>query len=118
MAAPVSVPLDVLTSRAQALPSSASDLARKTRIAASAQAFEAQFLSSMLQPMFSALSTEAPFGGGSAEGMFRSFLTDAIAKQTARSGGIGVSDLIQREMLKLQGLDQPEPQPEGPPHDS
>ncbi len=36
--------------------------------------------------------------------MFRSFLTEAIAKQVAKGGGVGVADTVQREMLKLQGL--------------
>jgi Rod binding domain-containing protein len=54
--------------------------------------------------MFAGLSTEAPFGGGDGEAMFKSFLTDAIAKQAAKQGGLGISDTVQREMLKLQGL--------------
>jgi Rod binding domain-containing protein len=58
----------------------------------------------MLQPMFASLNTEAPFGGGKGEEMFRSFLTEAIAKQVAKGGGVGVADTVQREMLKLQGL--------------
>ena len=78
--------------------------ARKGRIAESAKEFESSFLSMMLKPMFEGLSTEAPFGGGSAEGMWRSFLTDALAKQTTKAGGIGIADTVQREMLKLQGL--------------
>jgi Rod binding domain-containing protein len=36
--------------------------------------------------------------------MFRSFLTDAIAKQMSKSGGIGIAAQVQREMLKMQGL--------------
>ena len=38
--------------------------------------------------------------------MFRSFLTDALAKQTVKAGGIGLADTVQREMLKLQGLSE------------
>ena len=38
--------------------------------------------------------------------MFKSFLLDAFSKQMARSGGgIGISGAVQREMLKLQGLE-------------
>jgi len=77
---------------------------RKRAIAQSAKDFEGSFLSMMLKPMFEGLSTEAPFGGGDAEGMWRSFLTDAIAKQTVKAGGIGLADTVQREMLKMQGL--------------
>jgi hypothetical protein len=36
--------------------------------------------------------------------MFRSVLTDAMAKQVARTGGVGVAATVEREMLKLQGL--------------
>jgi len=36
--------------------------------------------------------------------MFRSVLTDAMAKQMAKVGGIGIAPTVEREMLKLQGL--------------
>ena len=104
MPAPIGVSADILMAQAQTPTASTADLARKQRVAEAAQKFEASFLSAMLQPMFAGLSTEAPFGGGDAEAMFKSFMTDAIAKQTAKQGGLGIGDLVQREMLKLQGL--------------
>ena len=105
MSGAVAAPTDILLAQQAATPASTAALAaRKREIADTAQAFEASFLSAMLQPMFSSLSTEAPFGGGRGEEMFRSFLTDAIAKQVAKAGGVGVADTVQREMLKLQGL--------------
>ena len=104
MAAPVAVSADILMGQAQTPTASAADLARRRNIRDAATSFEASFLSTMLQPMFEGLSTDAPFGGGQGEAMFKSFLTDAIAKQTAKSGGLGVGDVVQREMLKLQGL--------------
>jgi Rod binding domain-containing protein len=67
-----------------------------------AEAFEASFLSQMLKPMFEGLSTEAPFGGGEAEGTWRGFLVDAMAKQTVRAGGIGLADQVVAQMLKMQ----------------
>ena len=87
-----------------ATPASAADLAKRGQIAATAQKFEASFLSSMLQEMFDGVETSAPFGGGPGETMFRSFLTEAMAKQMVKSGGIGVAAQVQREMLKMQGL--------------
>lgn len=69
-----------------------------------ARDFEAAFLSSMLQPIFSQLSTEAPFGGGQGEAAFRSFMVDAIAKKTVSAGGIGLADQLQRQLLMNQGL--------------
>ena len=72
------------------------------RIKKTAEDFEASFLSQMLKPMFDGLSTEAPFGGGEGEATWRSFLIDAMAKQTVKAGGIGLSDRIMSEMIKLQ----------------
>lgn len=68
------------------------------------QTFEAQFLSTMFQHMFEGLETDGPFGGGAGEEMFRSLMTEAMGKQVARSGGVGLADTVQREILKLQGL--------------
>ena len=78
--------------------------ASKAQIAATAQAFEAQFIAQMLQPMFEGISSEPPFGGGSSEQAFRSFLMDAIGQQVSKSGGIGVAQSVQREMMKMQGM--------------
>ena len=75
---------------------------RQDRMRETAQEFEASFIAQMLRPMFEGLSTEAPFGGGEAEGTWRSFLLDEMAKQTARAGGIGVADQVMSTMLKMQ----------------
>lgn len=83
---------------------SAVELAKRGEIKKTAQDFEAQFLSVMLGQMFTATDLGKPFGGGPGEDMFKSFMTDAFAKQMAKSGGIGVADAVGREMLKLQGL--------------
>jgi flagellar protein FlgJ len=78
--------------------------ASRTQIAATARSFEAQFIAQMLQPMFEGISSTPPFGGGSSEQAFRSFLMDAIGEQVSKSGGIGVAQSVQREMLKMQGM--------------
>jgi Rod binding domain-containing protein len=104
MAAPLALPADLLMGQAQSTAASTADLARKRKTQDAAQSFEASFISMMLQPMFAGISTDAPFGGGSAEAMFKSFMTDAIAKQAAKQGTLGIADMVQREMLKLQGL--------------
>jgi Rod binding domain-containing protein len=104
MAAPVGLPADIMMGAAQSTAASTADMARKRKSEEAARAFEASFLSMMLQPMFAGLSTEAPFGGGDGEAMFKSFLTDAIAQQAAKRGGLGIAAAVQREMLKLQAL--------------
>ncbi len=67
-----------------------------------AQDFEASFLSQMLKPMFEGLQTDGAFGGGNAEETWRSFLLDAMARQTVKAGGIGLADTVMSEMLKMQ----------------
>jgi peptidoglycan hydrolase FlgJ len=83
---------------------SAAELAKRSQIKQTAQNFESSFLSVMFQQMFTGISTDGPFGGGQGEEMFRSVLTDAMAKQVSKTGGIGVATSVEREMLKLQGL--------------
>jgi flagellar protein FlgJ len=85
-------------------PATAAELARRGEIKETAQKFEAQFLSMMLQQMFQGVEMEGPFGGGPGETMFRSFMTEAMANKMVKAGGIGVADSVAREMLKLQGL--------------
>ena len=72
------------------------------RMRQTAQEFEVGFLSQMLRPMFEGLSTEAPFGGGEAEATWRSFLLEAMAKQTVQAGGIGLADTVMAEMIRMQ----------------
>ena len=64
--------------------------------------FEAMCLSNLLSPMFEGLQSDGPFGGGEGEEAVRSFYTDAIAKQMAQRGGIGISTMMQKQLLKLQ----------------
>ncbi|MCR5879932.1 rod-binding protein [Phenylobacterium sp. J367] len=99
---PVSVAPTLLQPGAGA--ASAAELAKRGEIRETAQKFETQFLSIMLQQMFEGVNVSAPFGGGPGEQMFKSFMTEAMAKQMSQAGGLGLTDQIQREMLKLQGL--------------
>ncbi|MDP6174733.1 MAG: rod-binding protein [Rhodospirillales bacterium] len=64
--------------------------------------FEAFFLGQMMQPMFANISAEKPFGGGHAEKMWRSMMVDEYGKAMAKSGGIGIADQVQREILRMQ----------------
>tara|TARA_R110002051_G_scaffold20499_7_gene55854 strand:+ start:3706 stop:4008 length:303 start_codon:yes stop_codon:yes gene_type:complete len=96
---------DLAVSPSLLMPTAAPNAA-PARMRETAEAFEASFLSQMLKPMFEGLSTEAPFGGGEAEATWRGFLVDAMAKQTARAGGIGLADKVLAEMLKMQEQSQ------------
>lgn len=91
---------NLLTPTAQ---TTTADLAR-TKAKDAAQKFESQFLAQMLGQMFEGIQTDGPFGGGHGEEMFRSMMTDAMAKEMTKARGIGLADTVQREILKLQGL--------------
>ena len=84
------------------LTSVAAPNAETPRMRETAEKFEASFLSQMLKPMFEGLSTDGPFGGGEAEGTWRSFMIDEMAKQTVRAGGIGLADTVVSEMIRMQ----------------
>ena len=67
-----------------------------------AQDFEAVFLNSMFQQMFTSISGDGPFGGGGASGVWRSFLTDEYSKSFVKAGGIGLSDSVHRALIERQ----------------
>jgi peptidoglycan hydrolase FlgJ len=100
----IALPASVLAGQAAGAPPSAAELAKRGQIAKTAQDFEASFLSVMLQSMFQGVKQQEPFGGGQGEEMFKSFMSEAMAKQMAKAGGIGLSQSVQAEMLKMQGL--------------
>lgn len=67
--------------------------------------FEAQFISQMLENMFSTVPVNEELGGGQGEEMFRSMMVDEYGKLISRSGGIGVADHVKRELIKLQEVE-------------
>ena len=88
-------------------PVPAAPAAVSARMRETAENFEATFLAQMMKPMFEGLSTEAPFGGGEAESTWRSFMIEAMAKQTVKAGGIGLADQVVAQMLKMQEAGEP-----------
>lgn len=96
--------------QAQGAQMSAAEMAKRGSITKTAKDFESAFLSVMVGEMFEGVNTtEGAFSGGQGEQMFKSFMSDAIAKQVSRSGGIGIAATVQKEMLKLQGLTEETP---------
>ena len=83
---------------------STAELLKRGKIRETAQKFEASFLSVMMQSMTAGMKTPEIGGGGAGEDMFKSFLSEEMAKQVSKAGGIGVAASIQKEMLKMQGL--------------
>lgn len=79
-------------------------LAGRTRaeVRQAAEEFESVFLSQMLGHMFKGVGNGAVFGGGQAEKIYRDLLVEEYGKQVAKTGGIGVADTIERQLLALQ----------------
>ena len=78
------------------------DTKNAAKIKESAQDFEAFFVSRSFEDMFAGLDADPMFGGGEGEEMFKSFLLQEYGKTVAKAGGIGISDMVQRELLQLQ----------------
>ena len=75
-----------------------------------ARGFETQALSQLLQPAFAGLGAEALGGGGAAEAQWRTMLVDAVAGAASRAGhGLGIGDMVLREMLRRQSADPAAP---------
>ncbi|MEJ2624786.1 MAG: flagellar assembly peptidoglycan hydrolase FlgJ [Pseudolabrys sp.] len=71
--------------------------ARKT-----AEDFEAVFLNSMFQQMYTGIDGDGPFGGKGAAGVWRSFLTQSFAKSFAHAGGVGIANDVYKTLLSHQ----------------
>jgi len=67
-----------------------------------AEEFESFFVAKMLQHMFVGVSTEAPFGGGNGGRIWRSFLIDRYGDLIAKTGGLGIADAVERQLLRAQ----------------
>ena len=73
------------------------------RLWKAAQDFEAMAIGQLLQPMFETVDVaHAAFGGGNAEATWRPMMVDAIGKQMAAHGGIGLAVPVFNAMLRAQ----------------
>lgn len=73
------------------------------RLRQAAQDFEAMALGQMLQPMFATVdSAHGILGGGAAESTLRPMLVDALAKDIAAHGGLGLAAPVFASMLRSQ----------------
>lgn len=100
-------PLPVTAETARnALTAGVNPAERKVQNAAEAKEaateFEAFFMTQMLEQMFKDIPVDGPFGGGYGEGVFRSFLLKEYAQVLTKAGGIGIADMVNRELLNLQ----------------
>lgn len=76
---------------------------RSTRMHQAATEFEAMAIGEMLAPMFDTVDTaHGAFGGGAGEAAWRPLLVQAIGKQMAQHGGLGLADAVYRALMQTQ----------------
>ena len=76
---------------------------KKDKAKAASEKFEAMFLNSMFQQMFTGMDGDGPMGGSGALKVWRSFLTDEYAKTFAKAGGIGIAKEVYSTLMARQG---------------
>jgi len=96
------VPLQPLKPNATIGAANKQDSATDLKARAKAEEFEAFFISQMFKNMSSGLETDKTFGGGESEKIYKSMLNDEYAKSMSSQGGIGIADMVYREILALQ----------------
>jgi Rod binding domain-containing protein len=73
------------------------------KLAQTAKEFEAMALGQLLAPMFNTVDTaHSKFGGGDGEATWKPMLVDAIGKQIAAHGGLGLAAPVLAAMLRMQ----------------
>jgi Rod binding domain-containing protein len=91
---------------AQSFSSGNIPVAKKPESAAGArktgEEFEAFFMSQMLEHMFKGIPTDGYFGGGYGEGVYRSVMLQEYGKVLTKAGGIGIADMVSRELMSMQ----------------
>ncbi|GJD34789.1 rod-binding protein [Methylobacterium aerolatum] len=78
--------------------------AKTAKLKKTATDFEKMFLENSLDKMTQSEGTDGPLGeNGTGGGVYRSMLTKEYANKIVQSGGVGISDSVFREMMKMQG---------------
>nr|WP_145206631.1 rod-binding protein [Sphingobium sp. B2] len=103
--------MDIMQSLPITPASAPSAAATRTRAAAGPEAiardFEAVFLGQMAQMMLESVEVDQTFGGGHGEEMFRGILAEKLGREFAARGGIGLSDAVRAQIIRLQEGTQP-----------
>ena len=84
-------------------PTNATDVASSGK---TAEEFESFFITQMLEHMFKGIETDGYFGGGYGEGVYRSMMLQEYGRVLAKSGGIGIADMVGQELIRLQEASQ------------
>ncbi len=78
------------------------DSGSRPNVRQAAEGFETVFLNTMLQSMFTGLEEGGTWGSGQGADAWQGFMIDEYAKSITEAGGIGIADVVERELLALQ----------------
>jgi peptidoglycan hydrolase FlgJ len=84
------------TAPGKAMPRNAAGIAKV------AEDFEAFFAGLVFDEMSSDIEPDPVTGGGEGEAMFKSLLNQEFGKSVARTHGLGIADVVQRQLLQYQ----------------
>lgn len=76
------------------------------KIKDAAQQFEALLVQQMMQAMWKTVPQEGILSGSREEEYFRDMLNQALAESISKGQGIGVREVIEREMGRMEGQAQ------------
>ena len=79
--------------------------ATEAEIYEKARELEGQFLSTMIEPLFSEGQDSGLFGGGAGNDITRTLMIQEYSQIFSQSGGIGLADDIAKSMLALQEVE-------------
>lgn len=83
--------------------SSAAANQKNDKLRKTAKDFETVFLEDAMNRLGENIGDAGPLGGGEGGGsVYRSMLMKEYAGEIVKSGGVGISDSVYRQMLKLQ----------------
>ena len=93
---------NMASARTSKLKSMTNQINSRENMEKTAKDFEAFFVSQMMENMFQGIPTDGMFGGGEAEGVYRSMLVNEYGKMIANKGGIGIADKVMSFMIQAQ----------------
>lgn len=71
---------------------------------AALQQFEGLFIGQLLRLMYDTVPVNSEFGGGFAEETYRGMLIDEYGMNMAKTGGIGITDKLQKSLYDFQNI--------------
>ena len=95
-----------IANKSSVLAASKQDNVQVAKVNDAATQFEALLLHQMFQSMWSTVSSEGMLSSSKEEQYYRDMLTEGLANSVAKGQGIGIKEVIAKEMYKTQGTEK------------